>query len=79
VKRLFIGLIRFYQRYISILTPPVCRFQPTCSNYTLQAIEIHGPLRGSWLGFWRIMRCHPFHPGGHDPVPPVGGTTGAEG
>lgn len=79
MKRLFIAFIRFYQRYVSILTPPVCRFQPTCSNYTLQAIEIHGPIRGSWLGFWRIMRCHPFHPGGYDPVPPVGGGTGAEG
>lgn len=72
MKTILGGLIRGYQRYISAYTPPVCRFQPTCSNYTLQAIETHGALRGVWLGFWRIMRCHPFHPGGHDPVPPVG-------
>lgn len=67
--RLGIGLVRGYQRYLSPLKPPVCRFYPTCSHYTLVAIERYGLLRGSWLGFKRIMRCHPFHPGGIDPVP----------
>lgn len=69
MKRLLIGLIRFYQRWISAYTPPSCRFHPTCSAYTKQAIELHGAARGSWLGFKRILRCHPFHPGGYDPVP----------
>lgn len=63
------GLIRFYQRAISPLTPPSCRFQPTCSQYTLIAIKRHGFVRGCWLGLRRLLRCHPFHPGGHDPVP----------
>lgn len=71
MSTLLVGVIRFYQRWISAFTPPVCRFQPTCSNYTMQAIQMHGALRGSWLGVQRIFRCHPFHPGGHDPVPPV--------
>ena len=71
MKRLLVGLIRFYQRYISILTPPVCRFTPTCSQYTLEAVQTHGALKGGWLGTLRILRCHPFHPGGHDPVPPA--------
>lgn len=71
MKTLFVALIRTYQRYLSVLTPPVCRFEPTCSNYTLEAVEIHGPLRGVWLGAWRILRCHPFHRGGLDPVPPA--------
>ena len=68
---LFTAPIRFYRRYISPLKPPVCRFEPTCSAYSLQAIEGHG-LWGVWLGFWRVCRCHSFHPGGCDPVPPVG-------
>lgn len=69
MKRLLLALIGFYQRWISAFTPPVCRFQPTCSAYTRQAIEVHGALKGSWLGAARIARCHPFHPGGFDPVP----------
>lgn len=64
-----VAMIRFYQRAISPLTPPACRFHPTCSQYTLVAIQRYGFFRGCWLGFKRIMRCHPFHPGGHDPVP----------
>ena len=68
-QKISIGLIRFYQRYISPLTGPTCRFHPTCSHYTLQAIEKYGTFKGGWLGLRRILRCHPFHPGGHDPVP----------
>lgn len=62
--------IRFYRRWLSPLKPPTCRFYPTCSQYALEAIEIHGALKGSWLSVKRICKCHPFHPGGLDPVPP---------
>jgi putative membrane protein insertion efficiency factor len=63
------ALIRGYQRFISPLFPPSCRFYPSCSEYTYQAIEKHGALRGGWLGVRRISRCHPWNPGGYDPVP----------
>ncbi|HEX8683365.1 MAG TPA: membrane protein insertion efficiency factor YidD [Ardenticatenaceae bacterium] len=66
---LIVGTIRFYQRRISPLTGPTCRFHPTCSQYTLEAVQKYGSLKGSWLGVRRIFRCHPFHPGGYDPVP----------
>jgi putative membrane protein insertion efficiency factor len=66
---LIVGIIRFYQRRISPLTGPTCRFHPTCSQYTLEAVQKYGSLKGSWLGVRRIFRCHPFHPGGYDPVP----------
>jgi putative membrane protein insertion efficiency factor len=62
--------IRFYRTYISPLTPPTCRFYPTCSQYALEALEVHGALKGSWLAAKRICKCHPFHPGGIDLVPP---------
>ncbi|RCV55130.1 membrane protein insertion efficiency factor YidD [Marinitenerispora sediminis] len=62
--------IRGYQRFISPLFPPVCRFYPSCSAYAVEALRVHGALRGLWLTVRRIGRCHPFHPGGIDPVPP---------
>ncbi len=68
IGRLLILPIRFYQRYISRYTPPSCLFRPTCSTYTIQALEQHG-LWGLWLGLWRILRCNPITGGGHDPVP----------
>lgn len=60
--------IHAYRRWISPYTPPTCRFFPTCSEYALQAIARYGPWKGWLLASWRIMRCHPFHPGGYDPV-----------
>ncbi len=61
--------IRAYQRLLSPLLPRVCRFVPSCSEYAAQAIQVHGPIRGTWLALRRLSRCHPFHPGGYDPVP----------
>jgi uncharacterized protein len=69
LKKLFIGIIRLYQIAISPLKPPSCRFYPTCSHYGLEAIQRFGPLKGGYLTIRRILRCHPFHPGGLDPVP----------
>ncbi|MCH8274515.1 MAG: membrane protein insertion efficiency factor YidD [Armatimonadetes bacterium] len=63
-----VGLIRLYQRATG-WKPAVCRFKPSCSQYALGAIQKHGLAKGSWLGLKRIFRCHPFHPGGYDPVP----------
>ena len=62
-------LLRGYQRWISPALPPACRYGPSCSNYALEAIELHGALRGSLLAAWRVLRCHPFARGGYDPVP----------
>jgi putative membrane protein insertion efficiency factor len=69
VKSLALAAIRFYKRFLSPLLPSACRFEPTCSMYTYQAIERYGVIRGTWLGIKRIGRCHPFTPGGYDPVP----------
>jgi putative membrane protein insertion efficiency factor len=69
MKKVLISLIIFYRKLISPLFPPSCRFQPTCSQYALDAINKYGPVKGSWFAIKRISRCHPFHPGGYDPVP----------
>lgn len=63
------GLIRAYQWWIRPLLPPACRFAPTCSTYALEAIQRHGLIQGGWLSLGRLCRCHPYHPGGFDPVP----------
>ncbi len=65
---LIMTLLRFYKGWISSLLPSACRFHPTCSEYMLGAVERHGAARGVWLGLKRLMRCHPFHAGGFDPV-----------
>ncbi len=67
-KRLGVALIRLYQKGTR-WKPKTCRYTPSCSQYTLEAIEKYGLIRGSWMGIKRIARCHPWHPGGHDPVP----------
>lgn len=69
VARLCMWAVRWYQRCISPLFPPCCIYSPTCSEYTLEAIQKYGAARGCWLGLKRILRCHPFHRGGYDPVP----------
>jgi uncharacterized protein len=68
-RRLLAALIRAYQRFVSPALPPSCRFHPSCSQYALEAVCRHGALKGSWLAARRLARCHPFHPGGFDPVP----------
>ena len=73
MKRLLLALIRWYRREISPNTPPSCRFIPTCSTSALEAVEVHGALKGGALSAWRILRCHPFHKQKtfiYDPVPP---------
>ncbi len=70
ISRIMLGFIRFYQIGISPFLPPTCRFTPTCSHYAYDAIRLHGPAKGGWLAVRRVARCHPFNPGGYDPVPP---------
>lgn len=69
MARVLVWLIRLYQRF-SRLLPPACRFRPTCSEYAIQAIQVHGVPRGVAMSVWRILRCNPFSQGGDDPVPP---------
>jgi putative membrane protein insertion efficiency factor len=71
MKTILLLLIRGYRTFISPLFLPSCRFNPTCSQYALEAIETFGAIKGSWLAVKRICRCHPFHPGGYDPVPKI--------
>ena len=68
MKKLFLLLIQFYRLFISPLKPPSCRYIPTCSEYAMIAVEKYGPGRGGWMAVKRILRCHPFHKGGYDPV-----------
>jgi putative membrane protein insertion efficiency factor len=69
LKAITTGLIMGYQRWIAPAFGPACRFSPSCSSYALEAIERHGVCRGAWLAAGRLLRCHPYHPGGFDPVP----------
>lgn len=69
MRALIVFLLHAYKRVISPFLPPACRFHPTCSEYTLEAVERYGAARGIWLGLKRLSRCHPFHAGGLDPVP----------
>ena len=69
MKEGFLFCIRFYREYISPLKAPSCRFVPTCSEYAMIAVEKYGAFLGSWLALKRVLRCHPFHKGGYDPVP----------
>lgn len=69
MKTALLLIIKSYRSLISPLFPATCRFQPTCSQYALEAIACYGAIKGSWLAVKRILRCHPFHPGGYDPVP----------
>lgn len=80
--RLLVLLIRFYQltfsKVILVLFGPVCRFEPSCSRYAVECFRIHGALRGTLLSLKRLSKCHPFHPGGHDPPPPRAPLPGAD-
>ena len=69
MRTLVLALLRSYKRFLSPMLPPMCRFDPTRSVFMMHAVEKHGTLRGVWLGIRRLSRCHPFNPGGWDPVP----------
>jgi hypothetical protein len=68
MRFVLVAVLKFYKAAVSPLLPPSCRFVPSCSEYAREAIEKHGAVRGSWMGVMRLLRCHPFHPGGYDPV-----------
>jgi putative membrane protein insertion efficiency factor len=72
VTRVLMAVVTGYRRFVSPLLPPRCRFEPSCSAYALEALREHGAVRGLWLAARRVARCHPFNPGGYDPVPPRG-------
>lgn len=78
--RALMALVRAYQRGLSPILPPTCRFYPSCSQYAVEALREHGAARGCWLALRRLLRCGPWHPGGIDPVPPrrVTGTSASE-
>lgn len=69
MKRILLGMLRLYKYAVSPWLGSRCRFYPSCSEYTAQAVQQHGAAKGSWLGVKRLCRCHPWHPGGYDPVP----------
>ena len=69
MKKALLAGIRFYRRWVSPWTPPLCRYYPTCSAYAQEALEVHGALRGGWLALRRFLRCNVLFPGGYDPVP----------
>jgi uncharacterized protein len=77
-KKAIIALIRAYQLMISPLLGQRCRFYPSCSHYAIEAVELHGPVKGGWLALRRLLRCHPLHPGGVDLVPPTQNSREAE-
>jgi hypothetical protein len=74
MKHILLGLIRLYQLTLSRVLPPTCRFYPSCSQYSYEAISRYGPWRGGWLAAKRVSRCHPLNPGGFDPVPDLNGS-----
>ena len=71
MKKAIIYVLRLYKKFVSPLLPNACRFTPTCSEYAMEALEVHGLLRGLYLSVWRVLRCNPFGKAGFDPVPPV--------
>ena len=75
MKRILIALVKFYRKYISPLTPPTCRYVPTCSSYAVTAVERYGAWKGGRMAAWRLLRCNPFSKGGYDPVPEDPNTT----
>lgn len=68
MSKILLVIIKFYQKFISPLSPPSCRFYPSCSEYSYESIKKHGTIKGSWYSVARVSKCHPFHPGGFDPV-----------
>jgi putative membrane protein insertion efficiency factor len=72
-----LALLWVYRTFVSPALPPACRYHPSCSEYAAEAVRVHGPLRGTWLAVRRLLRCHPFAPGGPDPVPPRTAARGA--
>lgn len=78
IARALVAVLSFYRTAISPALPPTCRYSPSCSAYAVEAVQVYGAGRGSWLALRRLLRCHPFHAGGHDPVPlPVATAEGA--